>query len=214
MRAVSMRLCALLGLALLSACRSGDGYTRKGEGTLYGRRNGDVWVKGPWEEIQPSQDVDVVIDQLCPAIMKLPRASAGSYGQEYCGAIYSFDGIYYASYGSPLGKTVLMYPETRKQCHAPRHVVDARGRVSTIADYHSHPWQPSPMSDRDLWSHSQRWLLRIQFDSACRVMKLIPYIGENRPGEVYARQERSWKLIGHILPEDKPFGIVTAVEGE
>ncbi|MBZ4423194.1 hypothetical protein [Myxococcus sp. RHSTA-1-4] len=45
-------------------------------------------------------------------------------------------------------------------------------------------------------------------------MKLIPYIGESRPGEVYVREARRWRLIGRILPEDKPFGIVTAVEGE
>lgn len=209
-----MRLRGLLLLGWVSACSSGDWYTRKGEGTLYGRRSGDVWVRGPWEEIQSSRDVDVVIDQLCPAIMKLPRASAGAYGQEYCGAIYSLDGTYYASHGSPLGKRVLMSPEPRKQCHVPRYVVDERGRTSILADYHSHPWQPSPMSDRDLWSHSQRWLLRIQFDTACRVMKLIPYAGESRPGEVYAREARRWRLVGRILPEDKPFGIVTAVDEE
>ncbi|WP_140868534.1 hypothetical protein [Myxococcus xanthus] len=199
-------------LAMMSACSGGDWYTRKGDGNFYGRRAGGVWVRGPWEEIRPSQDVDEVIDQLCPAIMKLPRASAGAYGQEYCGVIYSVNGVYYASYGSPLGKTILMYPETRKQCYSPRFVVDERGRTSIIADYHSHPWQPSPMSDRDLWSHSQRWLLRIQFDTACRVMKLIPYVGESRPGEVFAREGQRWKLVGYILPEDKPFGIVTKVE--
>lgn len=45
-------------------------------------------------------------------------------------------------------------------------------------------------------------------------MKLIPYAGESRPGEVYARESRRWRLVGRILPEDKPFGIVTAVDEE
>ncbi|MFY0569778.1 hypothetical protein ACN28E_38945 [Archangium lansingense] len=44
-------------------------------------------------------------------------------------------------------------------------------------------------------------------------MKLIPYLDEERPGELYERQGRLWKLIGFIKPEDKESGIVTAVDG-
>ena len=109
-----------------------------------------VWVRGPWTDIEPSRDVDVVIDQLCPAVMKLPRARERDYGQEYCGLIYSLgDGVFYASKGSPLGETQLVGASRRKSCFSPRRVVDVRGRTVPLADFHSHPWAPSPMSPKD-----------------------------------------------------------------
>ena len=53
------------------------------------------------------------------------------------------------------------------------------------------------------------WSIRIQFDTRCRVMKLIPYLGAERPGEVFERRGKSWVLIGIIKPEDKASGNVT-----
>jgi hypothetical protein len=44
-------------------------------------------------------------------------------------------------------------------------------------------------------------------------MKLVPNIESTRPGEVYLRQSKTWKLIGIIKPENKQLGIVTDVEG-
>ena len=78
-----------------------------GAAELSGRR--DHWrsgphvhVRGPWGAVTPSSNVDEVIDQLCPAVMELPRARDRDHGQEYCGAIYSLgDGDYYASMPSP-----------------------------------------------------------------------------------------------------------------
>lgn len=201
----------------LLACASGDEYTRRGADTLFGRRGAHVWVRGPWLEVEPSRDVDHVIDQLCPAIMKLPRATAGHYGQEYCGAIYTLgDGVYYASYGSPLGKTTgVVGAEKRKSCIPPSSVVDSRGRTMTLADYHSHPWSPSPMSVFDFQNRTQVWLIRIQFDVACTVMKYVPHKNTPRPGEVYVRRERHWRLVGLLESErDKELGIVTPVEGD
>jgi hypothetical protein len=54
------------------------------EGVDYGfdATSGVVWVNGPWEKIEPSKDVDEVIDQLCPAVMSLPGARDGDYGRE------------------------------------------------------------------------------------------------------------------------------------
>jgi hypothetical protein len=73
------------GLALtcscLLACASGP--HTAGNPEAYGwRDDGRVWVRGPWEQIRPAKDVDEVIDQLCPAVMQLPRAQRGEYGQE------------------------------------------------------------------------------------------------------------------------------------
>ncbi len=160
--------------------------------------------------------MDHVIDQLCPAILKLPRATAGHYGQEYCGAIYTLgDGVYYASYGSPLGKTTgVVGAEKRKACIPPSHVVDERGRTVTLADYHSHPWSPSPLSVFDFQNRTQVWLIRIQFDAACTIMKYVPHKNTPRPGEVYLRRERRWQLVGLLESErDKELGIVTPVNG-
>ncbi|MBZ4415792.1 hypothetical protein [Myxococcus sp. RHSTA-1-4] len=102
----------------------------------------------------------------------------------------------------------------RKHCLVPTLVLDDRGRTVTLGDYHSHPWFPSPMSQEDRWNESQHWTIRIQFDSECTIMKLIPYKGERRPGEVYLRQSKTWKLVGYILEGDKETGFITPVDGE
>ncbi|NTX10484.1 hypothetical protein HUA76_06780 [Myxococcus sp. CA056] len=170
-------------------------------------------VRGPWTAVTPSTDVDEVIDQLCPAIMSQPRARDRDYGQEYCGVIYSLsDGQYYASMPSPLGEPVPVGPSKQKKCIPPRYVVDARGRPVVLADFHSHPWAPSPMSATDRIAATQVWSIRIQFDNACTVMKLVPHLGSSLPGEVYVRTEKQWSLVGIIRPADKRYGIVTAVD--
>jgi hypothetical protein len=145
--------------------------------------------------------------------MTLPRATLRDYGQEYCGVIYAFtDGMYYASVGSPLGETELVGPSKRKTCYPPLFVRDSRGEALPAADYHGHPWAPSPMSEKDRRAKTQRWKIRIQFDTACHIQKLVPNKNSDLPGELYERQEKSWKLIGRILPEDKEKGHVTAVD--
>lgn len=184
---------------------------RPGETEDYGYKGDLVWVRGPWNQIEPSQDVDAVIDRLCPAIMRLPNADKGQYGQEYCGALYLKQGLYYASHPSPLGGSVRLGEGTvEMKCRPPRYVEDPHGPISIIADFHSHPWN-TPMSPRDRQAFTQRWSIRIQFDTKCHVMKLIPYLGEERPGELYERQDNHWQLIGIIKPEDKAAGTVTAV---
>ena len=145
--------------------------------------------------------------------MQLPRASDGDYGQEYCGVLYSLgDGTYHATYGSPLGPTILVGASKRKQCQPPRHVLDERGRPSPIADYHSHPWAPSEMSPEDTQADLQRFMIRIQLDTDCNIMKLIPNIDSSLPGEVYVRREKKWILTGNIKNEDKKSGRVTAID--
>jgi hypothetical protein len=192
-------------------CASGPG--TPGAPENYGVRNGANWVRGPWEAIKPSRDVDDVIDQLCPAIMEMPRARGREMGQEYCGTIYSLgDGTYYASHPSPMSPEVVGSPDKQKHCTVPSSVVDSRGRSVSVADYHSHPWPHSAMSRPDMLAKNQRFFIRIQFDTSCHIMKLIPYLSEARSGEVYERQGKSWKLIGRINPEDKAAGIVTRVE--
>jgi hypothetical protein len=196
-------LCVVLG------CASGP--PSAGATTDYGFIEGTrhVWVRGPWDAIQPSRDIDEVIDQLCPAIMELPGTRFGEHGQEYCGAIYSLgDGLYRSSLPSPLGNGEWRGPQKRKSCRPPLSVRDARGRTSVSADYHGHPWPNSPMSDVDRQASTQLWHIRIQFDSTCHIQKLIPYMNENRPGELYERQGKTWKLIGLIQPADKAAGTV------
>ena len=198
-----------MGLWLVACASTPSGPV---EGADYGYRNGDIWVRGPWEAIAPSPDVDAVIDQLCPAVMRLPRAQGREYGQEYCGAIYSLgDGTYHASLPSPLGPILKGTPEPVKACFVPRYVDDSRGTARVLADYHSHPWADSRMSRRDMVEARQRWLIRVQFDTKCRVMKLVPYVGEERPGEVYERRGGRWALVGIIKPEHKAAGYVTPV---
>lgn len=197
----------------LVACATGP--EPAGEGVNYGvDPAGQVWVRGPWEVIRPSQDPDEVIDQLCPAIMELPGAQFGDYGREYCGLVYSLgDGTYYASHPSPIARTQIVGPSKEKFCRIPRQVVDARGQPDLVADYHGHPWSSSSMlnSRLDLLSATQVFSIRIQFDRACHIQKLIPYLQEGRPGELYERRGTSWKLIGLIQPENKASGRVTRV---
>lgn len=66
-------------------------------------------------------------------------------------------------------------------------------------------------STKDLLSATQLYSIRIQFDSSCNLQKLVPYLNEERPGELYARQGKRWKLIGLIQPEDKARGFITRV---
>lgn len=174
-----------------------------------------VWARGPWDAVEPSKDIDEVIDQPCPAIMRLPRADWRDYGQEYCGAIYDLkspaDGLYYASMPSPLAKRSEVGATRTKTCFPVVEVRDSRGATYIIADFHNHPWVRSYMSREDRSEKNQIWSIRIQFDPVCRIQKLIPFRGEEHPGELYERQEKTWKLIGIIKPEDKEYGIVTPV---
>ncbi|ATB34061.1 hypothetical protein MEBOL_007562 [Melittangium boletus DSM 14713] len=57
-------------------------------------------------------------------------------------------------------------------------------------------------------------MIRIQFDTKCHIQKLVPHRYDDQPGELFERQGKAWKLIGIIKPEDKPYGFVTAVDGE
>jgi hypothetical protein len=175
-------------------------------------KNGFVWVRGPWTAIQPSRDMDEVIDQLCPAVMALPLATWGNYGREYCGAIYTLgEGTYYASKPSPLRKNDGREPASSKTCAPPQRVIDQRGHTVTQLDYHSHPWPVSGMSEKDRRASRQIWPIRIQFDSRCTIQKLVPNLGSPRPGEIYERRGKTWVLIGLIQPEDKPSGRVTPI---
>lgn len=214
LRSNSMRLSAgsFLGCLGLLACASGPGTT--GETKDYGWRDDkQVWVRGPWEAITPAKDMDDVIDQLCPAVMKLPRVQLRRYGQEYCGAIYSLgDGTYYATHPSPLGRTVLVFDSPRRTCKPPRYVMDERGRSTVYADYHSHPYQRSDLSPEDKQAVNQLWSIRIQFDTDCTIIKLVPHVDDDSPGEVFRREGKTWKRIGIIKPEDKADGFVTPVD--
>jgi hypothetical protein len=93
-------------------------------------------------------------------------------------------------------------------------VEDARGQLEILADYHNHPWAGSSMitSRLDRVSATQLFSLRIQFDNACHIQKLIPYLKEDRPGELYERRGKNWKLIGLIKPEHKARGQITPVD--
>lgn len=199
--------------ALLSGCAGGS--TQQG-GSDYGfvdATSRRVWARGPWERVQPSHDIDDVIDQLCPAIMTLPAATLGDYGLEYCGVIYSLgQGVYYASNPSPLAARVQVGTSRRKSCRPPMEVRDPRGRASIFADFHSHPWFPSSLSEEDRKSDTQWYSIRIQFDTHCIIHKLVPHADDDLPGEIYVREGRRWRRVGSILPEDKATGRITAVE--
>jgi hypothetical protein len=205
---VLARILLMWGCCGVLGCASGP------EAATYGRENGRAWVSGPWEAVKPSSDVDEVIDQLCPAVMKLPLAQEEDHGREYCGVIYTVgDGIFYASYPSFLGDTRAGRVSPSKTCYIPRTVRDTRGQSVPLGDYHSHPWSPSPMtkSVRDRVSATQIYSFRIQFDNACHLQKLVPHLDENRPGELYERRGKHWKLIGFIKPEDKDSGFITLI---
>ncbi len=202
-------------LTLLAGCSSNQRHAQETE--FYGFISADsdsVWARGPWSRVQSSSDADEVIDQLCPAIMQLDRATARNFGQEYCGIIYSRgDGIYRVSHPSPLGEPQLRGEATQKSCFPVRRVVDPEAKVTPIlADFHSHPWFPSPLSQQDKMSANQLCFLKVQFDSACHVQKSVPYLGnKDKPGEVYSRRGKRWVLIGIIKPNNKAAGVVTPV---
>ena len=212
---ISLRILLVL---LLLACASGSQAVKDVdmEGVDYGfegtSKKKMVWVRGPWEKIKPSRDIDDVIDQLCPAVMDLPGARDGDYGREYCGVIYKLlsEDQYYASKPSSLMDPTLDPANKHKTCLTPTIVKDSRGVLERKGDYHGHPWASS-MSSKDRLRVKQWYMFRIQFDTLCRVQKLIAYVDDNRPGELYERQGKSWKLIGYILPEDKDRGYVTPV---
>ena len=105
-----------------------------------------------------------------------------------------------------------MGPSKKKTCIPPRYVVDERSRAVVLGDFHSHPWSPSEMSPTDRFARTQIWSIRIQFDRACTITKLVPNLGSEQPGEVYLRQRKRWKLVGIIKHEDKGLGFVTAVD--
>jgi len=203
---------------LLLLCIACKGPPRKAQETEHYGFIGDdsdyVWARGPWPEVEPSQDVDEVIDRLCPAIMRLPNATTRNYGQEYCGLIYSRgDGLYRTSHPSPLGRWQLRGESTQKSCFPVRKVIDSEAQVTAIfADYHSHPWFPSPLSETDRRAANQMWFVKIQLDSACHIQKLVPHLDDaSKPGEVYSRREGRWVRIGIIKLADKPFGFITPV---
>ncbi len=54
----------------------------------------------------------------------------------------------------------------------------------------------------------------MEVNSECTLQKFIPYRYDARPGEVYARREKRWVLVGIIKQEDKPYGFVTPVDAE
>lgn len=202
-----------LALLVLSGCASNPPRAQASENHGFIQGTDHVWVRGPWGEITPSENVDDVVDQLCPAVMRLPGSRLKEYGQEYCGVIYSLgQGVYYASHPSPLGERQFLGPSKRKTCTVPTQIKDERGRASGFADFHGHPWFPSQMSPEDRMRKNQHWFVRIQFDANCHLQKLIPYVDEGRPGEVYERRGKAWKLVGIIKPQNKPFGIVTPVD--
>lgn len=208
-----MRNLILLACLILMACASNSYGLREGHDYGYMEDSRSVWVRGPWEVIRPSRDIDEVIDQLCPAIMRLPVARMGDFGQEYCGVIYPIeDGLYYASAPSPLKRVDLVGDSKHKSCFVPYAVRDFRSpRPRPAADFHSHPWSNSPMSNEDRRKGRQRYHMRIQFDANCRVQKLLPHVDENQPDEVHERRSGGWTLVGYILPEDKKSGMVTLV---
>lgn len=179
------------------------------EGTDYGRDDRGVWVRGPWELITPSADIDDVIDQLCPAVMQMPDARGHDDGVEYCGLLYiGADGQYHASAPSRLGgKAPTGAAENSKTCRIPLRVNDASGVRAVEADFHSHPWPDSPLTAGfDTSSRNQRYSIRIQFDTSCHVLKFVPHLHEPVPAEVFQRTGRAWQLLRVVPVYDKAKG--------
>jgi hypothetical protein len=67
-------------------------------------------------------------------------------------------------------------------------------------------------SPGDKRSDTQIYSIRIQFDTACNLQKFVPYLNEDRSGELYERRGKQWKLIGLIKPENKATGVITLVD--
>jgi hypothetical protein len=182
------------------------------ESSDYGTDSRGVWVRGPWELITPSRDVDEVIDQLCPAVMKLEGARGHDDGVEYCGLLYAHpDGTFHASVPSPLSAKYGVASSPNKTCRIPNTVTGDTGMSEILADYHSHCWPDSPLTaPGDTGSSRFRWSIRIQFDTTCRVLKVVPHLGEPVPGEVFfVRAGKQWRPIAIIRLQDKALGITT-----
>lgn len=199
----------VVGASALLACSAAKG-VRMSAGVDYGEEGGKVWVRGPWEAIAPAKDPDEVIDQLCPAVEQLERARDGDDGVEYCGLLYSSpDGFSYASAPSPLGLHIHEKRSLDKSCRIPLSLRDQRGATEVLADFHSHPWPDDPLSKGDLSARQQRWSLRIQFDTTCRVYKYVPYRDEARPGEIFLRVGKTWRFQSIVRIDDKRDGKAT-----
>jgi len=201
---------SFLPIALASGlgCVAAGGL-RLREGADYGRDGRDIWVRGPWELVEPSADVDEVIDQLCPAVMRLADARGGDDGVEYCGLLYKgADGRFYASAPSRIsGAEGEDGPSLTKTCVVPLKVHDPAGVRSIEADYHNHCWPDSPLSSRrDSAARNQLYSIRIQFDTTCHVYKFVPHVGEPVPAKVFIRVGRAWSLLRVIPLWDKESG--------
>jgi len=196
-----------LMLLVIQGCASVPGpFVR--EGADYGRDARGVWVRGPWELIRPSAEVDEVIDQLCPAVMSLPDARGHDDGVEYCGLLYvGADGRYHASAPSRLAAKGQAGSSSTKSCVIPVRVSDTNGFRSIDADFHSHPWQGSSLTPGfDTATRYQRYSIRIQFDTTCHVLKLVPHVNEPVPAEVFERVGHTWQLLRVIPVWDKENG--------
>jgi len=195
-----MRGSIYLVLAIGLGCASVPG-PRLREGADYGRDDRGAWVRGPWELIRPSAEVDEVIDQLCPAVMQLPGARGHDDGVEYCGLLYvGMDGRYYASTPSRLAAKGQAASSSTKTCVIPARVIDPSGSRMIEADFHGHPWPWSGLtSGFDTASRYQRYSIRIQFDTTCHVLKLVPHVNEPVPAEIFERVGLTWRLL-RVIP--------------
>jgi hypothetical protein len=88
-------------------------------------------------------------------------------------------------------------------------VVEPAGVRSIECDFHSHPWPNSPLtSRRDTAVKYQRYTIRIQFDTACHVLKFVPHRNEPVPAELFERVGRTWQLIRVISVSGKDIGAI------
>ena len=157
----------------------------------------------------PGTDIDEVVDQLCPAVMRLADARGHDDGVEYCGLLYvGADGRFYASVPSPLSpRAGRGRSSPHKACRVPKTVNDPTGVLTVEADFHSHPWPDSPLTAiNDTRAGVQRYSFRVQFDTTCHVLKFVPHLNEPVPGEVFERVGRSWHLLRVIPVSDKETG--------
>lgn len=142
--------------------------------------------------------------------MRLPHARGHDDGAEYCGLLYlGADGLFHASAPSDLSVKVEARPSLAKSktCIIPIKVNDPTGVRTIEADYHSHPWPGSPItSGGDTAAPKQRYSVRIQFDTTCRVFKFVPHRNEPVPAELYERIGRSWQRIRVLSGADKELG--------
>src|SRR6185295_15576812 len=130
----------------LGSCASVPGPQVR-EGVDYGRDHRGVWVRGSWEMISPSAEMDDVIDQLCPAVMQLPGARGHDDGIEYCGLLYlGSDGLFHASVPSRLAGKGQTATSRTKTCRMPQVADDPAGVRRIDADFHSHPWPGSSIT--------------------------------------------------------------------